>query len=392
MTSSLGKYRGDLMFKQTNVASAVLIVAGIFIASNIYTMLPIQELLVEEFQINLSQTALASFSFIVFYAFGLLIFGMLSDRFGERPILLYGMLSLSILTFLLSFVNHYFIFIAGRAFQGFLAASFAPPAFSYIFRYFHGKTQTISIALINTGFLFAGIFGQILSAYFVFSYSFQTLFYAFSCFYFICFVLLFFALVTNREEGSSSNKQLTSIVSLIRHPPLLKLYITAFFLLFAVMLFYSGFELYLLKSKVEFPLSLQGFRIAGLIGILPAFFANQLVNRFDAKHILIASLLVMTIGFAVSVPVINEWTIMASSILMIASTSLTIPMVIILVGRFSTAKNRGRAISIYSFMLLMGASLGSLLAVVVSLSSILFGVGVLFVGLAVMISRLSKAT
>ncbi|MBB6454730.1 MFS family permease [Salirhabdus euzebyi] len=375
------------MIKNVKVTSTILIIAGIFIASNLYTMLPVQTFLTEKFSISLQLSSLASFCFIISYAFGLLCFGIGTDLFNERTILLIGMLILSIVTYSISFVNDYGVFLFSRSIQGFFAASFAPAAFSYIFKYFQGKTQTMSIALINTGFLFAGIFGQIIAAYFVFSHSFQTLFYAFSGFYFICFVLLYLTLAKEEKTTTASTNLLRYIVTLIRYSPLQKLYITAFFLLFTVMLFYGGFELYLVKNGESFPFSLQVFRIIGLIGIVPAFFASRLEAKYGAKDVLLYSLILMTIGFIFPLITLNEWTLIFSSIFMIASTSLTIPMVILLVGKCA-ASAKGRAISVYSFMLLTGASIGSVLAAFIPFHFILLGIAILFIGLVYIVKML----
>ncbi|WP_102028002.1 MFS transporter [Salirhabdus sp. Marseille-P4669] len=379
------------MLKNSSVSCLVLIIAGIFIASNLYTMLPIQNILAHQFTISIEQASLASFCFIFCYAVGLLYFGSLADRFGERPVILTGMLVLSILTFTISFVDSFKLFLGARSIQGFLAASFAPAAFSYIFRYFQGKIQTVSIALINTGFLFAGVFGQILSAYFVYSFSLQTLFYAFSTFYFISFALLFLTLMKDKTNHSTK-KSLTTIVTLIRHPSLKKLYITAFFLLFTVMAFYGSLELFLLKDTLNFPISLQTFRLISLIGIIPAFFANALVEKFQAKSVLISSLLMMTVGFLLSLISLNEWTILFASIFMIASTSLTIPMVILLIGKHAPSTKRARAISVYSFTLLIGASVGSLFAALLPFYFVLVGVAILFIALAILIRFVHEKT
>ncbi|GAA0491471.1 MFS transporter [Salinibacillus aidingensis] len=377
------------MLKQPGAAGTVLIVAGIFIASNLYTMLPIQAYLADTYFISLEATSMASFCFIFFYAWGLLTFGILADRYDEKKILTYGMLILSILTLIIPFAPTYSFFLAARALQGILAASFAPAAFSYVFRNFEGKTQTISIALINTGFLFAGIFGQILSAFFVFSFSFHTLFYAFSGIYFTCFILLLITLKYSKKRKSGRNHLLLHIVTLIRHQTLRKLYFTTFFLLFTVMLFYGGFEIFLATGNETFPFSLQTFRFIGLIGIIPAFFASRLEVRFGPVSVLVTNLLLMSAGFLFPIFYLHEWTLIIASICMIGSTSLTIPMVILLVGRFA-GEAKGRAISLYSFTLLTGASIGSVCAAFIPFQEMILGIVTVFAGLAFITHTLKK--
>src|SRR5690606_1122347 len=131
------------------------------------------------------------------------------------------------------------------------------------------------------GFLFAGIFGQIFSFYLVYTFTFSALFFVFSFFYFVSFVLLFFSLKKTNVPDTKFRNVFTSILTLIRHTTLYKLYTTAFFLLLTIMLFYGGFEMYLLHNSIDLPFSIQTFRMIGLFGIVPAFFANRLVERFN---------------------------------------------------------------------------------------------------------------
>lgn len=361
-------------------ATITLIMSGIFIASNLYTMIPLQKLITDTYDTTAQSSSLASFCFIMFYAAGLFVFGIWSDLADEKNILVYGMVSVSILTFLISFAGNYILFLVLRSLQGFAAAAFPPAAFSYVFRLFDVRTRTISIALINTGFLFAGIFGQVLSAFLAFRFSFEAVFYGFSLFYFICFLSLQAALTNVRKQTVRERKILTPILTCIRFPPLQKLYAISFFLLFTVLLFYGGIEMYVIQSDHHFSLSLQTFRLTGLLGMIPAFFTHVLQKKFGAFHLLTFSLVLMTIGLIPSSLSLNEASLIFSSIALIASTSLSIPMVILLVGEYGE-KFRGRAISLYSFTLLAGAGAGSLLAAIIPFPLILIGSSVLFGGL-----------
>lgn len=362
-------------------ANIALIISGIFIASNLYTMIPLQKLLSDSYHIPVEYSSLASFCFIIFYSFGLLFFGILADRMEERSIIVYGMLTVSLLTLTLTIASNFVLFLGIRSLQGFAASTFAPAAFSYVFRFFDLKTRTIAIALINTGFLFAGIFGQMISAYLAFQYTFHAVFYGFSLFYFICFLYLWITLKKGHKPRVEQHNLLTHILTLIRYSPLQKLYGISFFLLFTVMLFYGGFEVYMIHSEGEMSLSLQMFRFIGLIGITPAFFARPLQRTWGAHRVLRYSLLLMSAGLLPSFLFFDERSLIISSIALIASTSLTIPMVILLVGQYGTDA-RGRAIALYSFTLLAGAGIGSLLSAVIPFPIILIGCAVLYTILA----------
>jgi len=370
------------MSKQTSMAT-VLVLTGIFIASNLYTMLPLHTGLAETFGVSIPVVSLSSSLFIFPYAIGLFFFGMLADKLPHKTLLLCGMSLLSIVTTLIGFVEVFWLFISLRALQGVLAASFAPTAFAYTFEHFQGRMQAFVIAMINTGFLFAGIFGQMVSAAIADAFAYPAVFFSFGLFYFLCLVGMKVGLVTSRPKTFTKLFSLSPILSFFRHRPLQKLYGIAFFLLFTVMLFYGSFEVFMYRGSLDFPFSLQTFRMIGLAGIIPAFFAGRLKATFGACGVLAFHLGLMVIGFIVPLVALNVWTLLFASICMIASTALTIPMVILLVGVHGEFA-RASAVSIYSFTLLTGASVGSWIAAVVPFQLVLLAVVVLFSGLVIL--------
>ncbi|KGP90806.1 hypothetical protein N780_03660 [Pontibacillus chungwhensis BH030062] len=374
------------MLKPKLMAGA-LIFTGIFIASNLYTMLPLHSEIAQLYGVSDSVVSLASSMFIFPYAVGLFFFGMLADKLPHKKVLLSGMTALAIVTLLVGLMPTFWLFIILRAAQGVLAASFAPTAFAYSFEHFKGKKQAFVIAMINTGFLFAGIFGQMIAVELASYGSYRTVFFGFCMLYVICLLLLKQFLVSSKPKTFQTLFSLSPILSFFQFRPLQKLYGITFFLLFTVMLFYGSFEWLIARGEIDIPFSLQGFRVIGLIGIVPAFFAGPLQQRFGAPFVLGTSLLAVTIGFSLPLLVLNTWTLLAASIFMIASTSLTIPMVILLVGQCSK-QARASAVSIYSFTLLTGASIGSLGAAIVPFQGVLVCCAVLFMGLAYISLRL----
>lgn len=363
---------------KTTFTAIVLIYCSIFIASGIYIMIPLQPLLAEEFQVSLHFATLPSTLFVIPYALGLVFFGILADRFSLRKILLIGMTLLALVTLLLSFSNSFPSLIILRIFQGFLAASFAPVTFAYCFKYFKNSSQTFVIAMINTGFLFAGVFGQMISVFFTELSSYHVVFVAFFYFYLSCFIGLFLTLESSILPKINNTKKILPIVlACFRDHTLQKIYTITFFLLFTIMLFYGSFEIYLYNNFRDFPYSSQLLRFISLIGISPAFFSGFFVKKWGVKAVLRFQLGIMVVGFIPAAISLNVFTILIASLFMIASTSLTIPMVILLVGKHASVF-KSTAIALYSFILLIGASIGSALAPLIPFTTVLFIIPILF--------------
>ncbi|WP_026771761.1 MFS transporter [Sediminibacillus sp. JSM 1682029] len=369
------------MAKQ-NISAAALIYCAVFVASSLYVMIPLHPLLSETYNVSIGNASLASSFFILAYAFGLLFFGFLADQLPLSRIMLTGMAVLTLITALIALADSFESVLLLRVIQGLLAASFAPLAFGYCFRCFSPGLQGLAIALINTGFLFAGVFGQIISAGFADTFSASGVFIAFSVFYLSCFIFLLFTLQPSAKADGLQLKKLTaSILSCLRNRIVRSLYLIAFFLLFPIMLFYGAFEIYLYTSWPEFPIPLQLFRALSLIGILPSFFTSIVLKKFGAKRVLRLHLAIMAAGFLPAAIHLNVGNIAIASFFMIVSTSLTIPMVVLLVGRHATAGTS--AVAIYSFTLLSGATLGSVLAPTLSFSVVLLLIPLLFISLTV---------
>lgn len=339
----------------------VLIFTGIFIASNLYTMLPLYPEIAEAFGVTIPTASLSSSLFIFPYASGLFFFGLLADKLPHKKLLLVGMALLSVVTILVGLVDTYWLFLVLRALQGFLAASFAPTTFAYTFEHFTGKTQAFVIAMINTGFLFAGVFGQILSDLIAGASSYHAVYFTFFGIYALCWTGMLITLVPSKPKSFERLFSLSPILSFFRSQPLQKLYGITFFLLFTVMLFYGSFELYIYEGAFNLPISLQTFRVIGVIGIIPAFFVGTMQSRLGARTTLTWYIGLMACGFLFPVIHLNVFSLLVASICMIASTAVTIPMVILQIGSFG-AHARASAVSIYSFTLLTGASIGSALA------------------------------
>ncbi|MYL32305.1 MFS transporter [Pontibacillus yanchengensis] len=377
------------MHRQTWMALA-LVITGIFIASNLYTMLPLQPQLAEHFGISITTASLASTFFIFPYAVGLFFFGILADQIPHKRLLIFGMISLVVISMLIGFAPNFWIFLAMRAIQGVMAASFAPTAFAYTFEHFQGQQQAFIIAMINTGFLFAGIFGQILSVALTdVGDSYKTVFFGFSLIYFLCFLAMSITLYTSTMKKKKIVFSLSPILSFFQCRPLQKLYAISFFLLMAVMLFYGSFELFMYEASMNLPFSLQTFRFIGLIGIIPAFFAGTLQKQLGPRVVLSVFLMLMALGITIPLFTISIWTLLMASIFLIASTALTIPMVILLIGQFASHA-RASAVSIYSFTLLTGASIGSIVAAWVPFTIVLAGVALLFASLSLLSLTIQK--
>jgi MFS family permease len=334
---------------------------GIMVASNIYTFIPIYGDIAVSIGIPPESVVIAGSSFAFFYACGLLTFANVADRFGKKEILIVGMLASAISTALVmvSF-NSWSLFIT-RGIQGFCLGSFAPVAFSYTYDLFEGKKRTLLLALINSGFLFAGILGQLLSAGITFISHWTAVFLFFSIIYFILFFIGKRTLPHTPVSPERAEMRAADIIyRLLLNRQLLMLYAIVFTLLSSFVVYYDSLTRFLYGEDAL----LLKIRLIGLLGVSLSLFTGRLLEKLGAYQTLFIGFALATSSIGISfiyLAASNSIFLMMSSILFVSSISLLIPTVITLIGDISSG-DRSQALSLYSFILLVGTSLAPLVA------------------------------
>jgi len=352
----------------------LLVTAGILVASNIYTLIPLYSSIGNSFSSNEQALSFASFIFTFCYAFGLLCFGPISDKIGKKTVMTWGMLFASISTFFIYVSSNLFELYLFRGLQGFALASFAPVAFSYSFDLYTPRARTFWLALINSGFLAAGIIGQLISSVINSYFSWFEVF----LFFCVCYLMLFICFLsylpnTKNTNVHSKENVLVIMYKLLTDQLLRKCYLIVFTILFSFVAFYDA-----MTSLELSPSELFFIRSVGLIGVILSIYTGKLIKKFSYLKTLIIGILLALISVC-SLMILTSTIWMAIfSIMFVSSISLLIPTLITLIGDFSE-KNKGKALSLYSFILLLGASLSSIIANFFSYTTVLLILLIFFI-------------
>lgn len=367
-----------IRLKRLFLVAFLLVMTGTFIASNIYTLIPIYGPISDSLGITVNQAVIGGSIFSFFYACGLLTFGPVSERVGRKKVILYGLLFSFLTTGLvgLSF-NEETLYIF-RGLQGFALGSFAPVAFAYTFEVFPVRHRTLVLALINSGFLIAGILGQLVSSSITSLLGWEYVFICFAGFYlllFICGVLVYPSVPLSNLEGTAFVQDL---YKLVKNPSLLLCYIITFSVLLTFVSFYDGLGQYLLEEYNINQQTLFKIRAVGLIGALLSLFTGKLVQQFGDRRTLLIGLGLVVFSLVFVLFASKPGLLAMLTIPFVAAISLLFPAIISLVGKLGE-KARGTAISLYSFTLLTGASIGPLLASFLSFPTLLIVLTLIFV-------------
>lgn len=359
-------------------AGIILVITGVFIACNIYSLIPLYPLISSEFGISARQVSYGSASFTLCYAFGLLFFGIIAERIGLKRIIVSGLLLSALTSILVSFSSDPITLIAFRGLQGFTLASFAPVSFNLCFHIYPDQRQrTFWIALINCGFLCAGIIGQLLSSQLA-TASWSAV-YVFYCYLYLFLFSANLIILPRVETQHRTKESLTEIVhkmkNVLKNRTLLFLYGIVITLLFSFVGFYEGLSYYLADKEGDLLL----IRSFGLLGVIPAIMTGTFIKKWGTTKLTRRGIFLVLASVFLLFYNANPLAIAFISIYFVAAISLLIPAVIEKIGR-EAGVLKGKALSLYSFILLIGASLGSLVAARFSYHHFLVILFILFLG------------
>lgn len=182
-----------------------------------------------------------------------------------------------------------------------------------------------------------------------------------------------------RQEKNTEPKSLiSSFRSIFRNGKLVLCYILTFAMLMSFVSYYEGFHR--AYSGIVSEEVLFWCKAAGLAGALFSLFSVKWIGRFGKTAAVRYAMLLIILAFLLNYASGSLFMSAALSVLFTASLSICIPAVISMIGE-AAGRDRATAVSLYSCILLTGASIGPLLAGVLSFQSMLLGFSV-FYGIA----------
>jgi len=338
-----------------------LTLSGLLVLSSLYVLIPLLNVLSLEMQSPLYLAAYANTGFSLFYSIGFLFVGAMIPKYGTKRILIYGMFCLAIATWITGFVKSMEVLILLRAVQGFIAATFAPAALTYIADHYPPQKGIVVMSWVTTGFIAAGIVGQIIASIVEEYLGWQWIFWILA-FAYLIFALLNNFLLTNSPQVSSKKEDILPIVKqLMLNADLRKAYFAAITLLLSFVALYSSLDKYLFSKFHLNPQEAFYIRTIGIAGIVGSFFVPKLAKKLPFHKIVASGISIMLISLIVTALAGSAVWVQIALIIFVAGLLMTIPSIITLIGQLA-GKDRGMAVTLYTFILFVGASIGPVVA------------------------------
>jgi MFS family permease len=306
----------------------------------------------------------SSFGFA--YAAGFLIFGPLSDRVGRRNVMVAGLLALVSATVVLAVASTSWSLMVGRVLQGLAASSFPPVAIAYLAERGSPRQRVWSVAWMSTAFLSAGLLGQIYGGLVAGPWGLAAAFWPL-CLVFALTAWCLWKKPADMQAGQGLSgffSNYKAIGGLLADARLRRVYLPAFFLLMCFVAFYMT-----LDSKLGMQFAQLGMSpLMTRAVVAPAFLTPLLVAvvmpKLGPQRTLCSGLACAAAGLALSAWAGEEhlMALLGASFLFVAGLGISVPSLIARVAAVSDISVRGLAVSLYTFVLFIGASLGPWLA------------------------------
>ncbi|MEJ2632280.1 MAG: MFS transporter [Acidihalobacter sp.] len=373
--------------RSTRAEILLLTLAPILVVGQMYVVIPLFVSMGMNFGRPAADLVVTSSAFGIPYAFAGLIAGPLADAWGAKKVIVLSLCATAFSTLTVAFSPSYTGLVVMRGLQGITAGFLSAPVFAYIARDLEEDVRALATTAVMAAALSSAIlmqlYGQIVDGFFGWRFVFLSL----------VPMILFSVSAANRLLVRSATnvdrrifKAVLTLPGLLRRWHLLALYAAALTLLGGFVAVWSGIALYGPEYLRSDPARLFLLRASALpVMVAIPFVALRLRNLSPLVRI-VSGLGVAALSLGASAFATNNVLGFASG-LSVCVAGILIAAPAIVQGVMQAASDAsGAAVSLYTFSIFLGASLGPQFAVVLEPTGIvglLLGTAVLFMAGAI---------
>lgn len=252
---------------------------------------------------------------------------------------------------MLGFVSSFPQFLAGRAFQGFVAASFPPVALSLMAEALPAQERPWGISLMSFAFLSSAPISQYVALSLTMPPD-QIMLWIAPAYVLMVLALFLVLPPASPVRAASAVSKPNGLRHLALNPAIVSGWLAAMTVLFGFIAFQIGTTSLVQGDQVL----AQQVRLAGLIplglSIIAAPISRRLTPRITARIGLALAATGLVAGMTVAL-------ILTAAALVSAGVALAVPGLIGMISGAAQDYNRGQALSFYTFFLFIGASLSA---------------------------------
>lgn len=277
-----------------------LFLAGFAVFSSLYCVQPMMPFLAKFFQISPTHSSFPlSFSTIAL-ALGLLFAGLISDRFGRKPIMAISLFSTASLLLLSAFLPYWEVFLATRMMVGLAVSGVASVAMTYIGEEIAQKDVGFAMGLYISGTAIGGMGGRLIAGVLLDYISWQTATMVIGVLNLLIALVFYIALPASKHFKSypiQFSRFIQSFKKNLSDPKLRLLFAQGFILMGCFVTVFNYMSYHLLEKPFELSQTWIGLiSIAYLSGIYSSPRAASWSRKFGRDKVLIAMFTTMILG------------------------------------------------------------------------------------------------
>lgn len=293
--------KGSKEFKKANAA---LFAGGFSTFAVLYSTQPLLPYLSKEFNISPATASLSLSVTTISLAISLLIVGSLSEALGRKSVMSFSMFSASILAMLTALTPSFHYLIALRILQGFVLSGLSAIAMAYLGEEIEEKSLCIAMGMFISGNSLGGMFGRITIGIFTDLFNWRIALFSIGILSLISSILFFILLPPSKHFSPRTLdiKKLTkSMLSHLKNPNLLCLFILGFLLLGSLVSLYNyiGFQLTAPPYSLS-PTLVSFIFVLYLCGTFSSTWMGHLADNYGKQKILRIALFIMLAGIGIT--------------------------------------------------------------------------------------------
>lgn len=295
--------QGTPAFKKANFA---LFAAAFITFANLYLTQPIMPIFTKEFNVTPTMASLSLSLTTLSLAFGLLIFGSLSEAWGRKNIMSVCIIITSVLTVVIAFSPTFELLLFLRVIQGFAFAGIPSIAMAYLGEEIEGKSVGVAMGLYISGNTVGGLSGRVIMGTMTDLLSWQMGMVFLGVISLIAGLYFIYALPPSKhfEPQPLNLKSLFgSLISHLKSSVLVSLFLIAFFLMGSFVTIYNYLGFKLAAPPYHLSMTIIGWLfLVYLVGTFSSAWFGMLADKFGRALFIIVGTLLMILGVVLTLP------------------------------------------------------------------------------------------
>ena len=333
-----------------------------------YTTQAILPVLSLDFHVSAPAAGLTVSLLVLSVAFGSLVYGPLSDRIGRKKVMVGASFLVIIPTLLCGFAPNFVILVLLRSMQGLLMPGLTSVAIPYVYEEFEGRGRGLAMGIYVCGLTLGGLFARVGSAALTGFFNWRIALEAFALPTLIAALIMWKFLPETRkntltsaniQRGSFFRQSIHDMSLHLRNRRLVGAFIIGFTLFFGFIGAFTYLPYYLTGPTFNLPtIALSLVYLLWLTGVF-APLAGSVAGRIGSRRSIAFSMGLAAIGLLITLIPILPVVLFGLGLLALGMFS-TVPTVNLYLGE-QAATAKGTAASMYLSLYYFGGSFGAVL-------------------------------